>query len=66
MTDDICGLTVLCLTGLAIILIGFSQLMTWARCRELQAQLRLLDELNSQHDTQPWADSARHAQGERA
>jgi len=63
MTDAVCGLMVLYLISIAIVLIGLNQLMTWVRCRELQAKLRLLDELNSKHDTQPWADSGRQAQG---
>lgn len=66
MTDAVCGLTVLYSISMVIVLIGLSQLMEWVRCRELQANLRLLDELNSHPETQPWADHARHTHGEEA
>jgi|GEM_PF-2442140 len=66
MTDAVCGLMVLYLISIAIVLIGLSQLLAWVRCRELQANLRLLDELNGQNKTIPEATMGRRAQGERA
>jgi len=66
MTDAVCGLMVRYLISIAIVLIGLSQLLAWVRCRELQANLRLLDELNGQNKTIPEATMGRRAQGERA
>ncbi|WP_336947363.1 hypothetical protein [Asaia sp. HN010] len=66
MTDAVCGLMVLYSISMVIVLTSLSQLMAWVRCRELQANLRLLDDLNSQPETQPWADRARHAHGDQA
>ncbi|NVN45106.1 hypothetical protein HW537_14530 [Asaia siamensis] len=66
MTDAVCGLTVLYSISMVIVLTGLSQLMAWVRCRELQANLRLLNELNSQPEAQPWGDRGRHAHGEEA
>ncbi|WP_122050385.1 hypothetical protein [Asaia bogorensis] len=66
MIDAVCGLMVLYLISIAVVLIGLEQLMAWIRCRKLQANLRLLDELNSQPETQTSADRARHAHGEEA
>jgi len=66
MTDAVCGLMVLYLISIAIVLIGLEQLMAWVRSRKLQANLRLLDELNAQPETKPSAGNARCARGDQA
>jgi len=45
MSAVLCGLTALAVVGIA-----FGEISTWVCCRELQAQLRLIDELKAAHE----------------
>lgn len=47
MTAVLCGLAALAVVGIA-----FGEISTWVRCRELQAQLRLLDKLKAAHEAE--------------